>query len=264
MRLKKLISICMTFSLLTGVALAQKRAIVEEILEVSQVPDGIPQRISGMAYDGEKLWLSVYHSGGRYATFDLISGEWVYSGDETHHRAIREITQPFSASSGLAFDGKTLWVGGSYGEALGSIDVETWQVGKVIKGRLRSDLHNSQGYSSLAFDGESLWAAWHMTEYKRPVTESQQLLKIDRISGEVLEIYPLPPGSRPDMTHGLTFDGETLWHIKDCRLSAIGLDGKVLAQYRVKGPIRPSGLAWDSKYLWIVDFGGKLWKLPLI
>lgn len=242
---------------------AQKRPVIEELTHVSQVPAEIPQRISGMAFDGEKLWFSVYHSRGRYATYNDQTGEWKYSADETHHNAIRGISQPFSSTSGIAFNGKILWLGGSYGESLGSINLDAGQIEKHFTGKLRSDLHNSQSYSSLAFDGKDLWAAWHMTEYKRPASESQQLLKIDQNSGEVLETYPLPPGSRRDVVHGLTFDGETLWHIKDRKLSAINLQGRVLSQFILKDLNRPSGLAWDGQFLWIVEFPGKLWKLPL-
>jgi len=114
---------------------------------------------------------------------------------------------------------------------LGSVNVETWQVEKHFKGKLRTDVHNGQVYSALAFDGANLWAAWHMFEYKRNVSESQQLLKIDRNSGEVLERYPLPPGERGNGAHGLTFDGQTLWHIKGGKLSSINLQGRVLPQF---------------------------------
>lgn len=242
---------------------AQKRPVIEELTQVSQVPAEIPQRISGMAFDGEKLWLSVYHGKGHYATFDDKSGAWSYSADEMHHSAIRKIAQPFSTASGIAFDGKILWVGGSYGESLGSIDLSTWQVGRHFTGKRRTDVHTSQHYSSLAFDGNDLWAAWHMSEYKLPASESQQLLKINQDSGEILETFPLPPGTRSDVTHGLTFDGETLWHIKDKKLSAIDLQGRVLSQFILKDVNRPSGLAWDGQFLWIVEFPGKLWRLPL-
>ncbi|MGD9563221.1 MAG: hypothetical protein AB7F88_13540 [Pyrinomonadaceae bacterium] len=248
---------------LVSFAFAQKRPVVEELTAVSQVPPEIPQRITGLAFDGERLWFSVYPSRGRYATFNMKTEEWRYSDDETHHVALRQVSQPFSSVGGIAFAGRSLWVGGSFGESLGSINLDTWQVEKHFRGKRRPDVHNSQSYSSLAFDGTNLWAAWHMFEYKRPASESQQLLKIDRETGEVLEIFPLPAGTRADGVHGLTFDGETLWHIKDKKLSAIDLHGRVLAQFSLKNVCRPSGLAWDGQFLWIVEFSGKLWKLPI-
>jgi len=241
----------------------QKRPEIEELTLVSQVPIEIPQRIFGMAYDGEKLWLSISHDKGHYATFNPHNAEWKYSNNESHRKVIREISQPFNSPSGMAFNGKTLWLGGSYGESLGSINLETWQIDKHFTGKLRPDLLNSQVYSSLAYDGKNLWAAWHMFEYKRPVSESQQLLKIDQASGVVLERYPLPAGMRANCSHGLTFDGEMLWHIKEKKLSAIDLRGQVLSQFIVKKLSEPTGLAWDGHFLWIVEFSGKVWKLPL-
>lgn len=242
---------------------SQKRPSPEQMTLVSEVPIDIPRKIIGMAFDGEKLWFSISHDKGHYATFDPQNGQWKYSDNETQHTAIRKLSQPFNSASGIAFDGRKMWLGGSYGESVGSINLDTWQVEKHFIGKLRNDVHNSQSYSSLAFDGSNLWAVWHMFEYKRPASESQQLLKIDQNSGEVLERYSLPEGPRADGLHGLTFDGETLWHIKSHKLSAISLQGKLLNHFIVKEVNRPAGLAWDGEFLWIVEFSGKLWKLPI-
>lgn len=236
--------------------------IISELKQVSQVPDKIPQRITGMAFDGEKLWFPVYLSNGHYATFSPQHQEWNYSDNEKHHAEIRKISQPFSSSSGIAFVGKTLWLGGSYGQSFGSINTETWQVEKQFTQKVRPDLPGSQSYSSFAFDGTNIWAAWHGLAYKLDTSETQLLLKINPETGEIIKKFPLPAGSMPDMVHGLTFDGEKLWHIKDKKLSAIDLNGNVLSQIVLKDVKRPSGLAWDGESLWIVEFYGKLWKLP--
>lgn len=232
-----------------------------ELKQISQVPAEIPQRITGMAFDGDKFWFSVYLSKGHYATFNPQTEEWKYSDEEKQHSAIRKISQPFASAHGITFVGKTLWLGGSYGESFGSINTETWQVEKHFIGKVRPDLPGSQSYSSLAFDGKNIWAAWQSFVYKLPVAETQQLLKIDVETGKIIGKYPIPAGTRNDGVHGLTFDGTNLWHIKDKKLSAIDLNGKVLSQFILKDVERPSGLAWDGKSLWIVEFYGKLWKL---
>lgn len=260
--MKRFFSGAFVFIILTVAVYSQKAPVIEELKQVSQVPDGIPQRISGMTFDGEKLWFSVYHGKGRYATFDSVKAEWKYSDNEKHHQAIRKIIQPFSSSSGIVFVGKKLWLGGSYGESFGAINTENWEVEKHFTRKIRPDLPGSQSYSSFAFDGTNLWAAWHGLAYDLPVSETQLLLKIDLESGIVVEKYPLPAGSEPDITHGLTFDGEKLWHIKNRKLSAIDLSGKMLSQFILKDVSRASGLAWDGESLWIVEFSGKLWKLP--
>ncbi len=263
--MKRFVSI--TFILIAFIitAYAQKVPVIGELKQVSQVPDIIPQRITGMAFDGEKLWFPVYLSKGHYATFNPKTEEWKYSDDENHHRAIRQISQPFSSSSGIVFVGKTLWLGGSYGESFGSINTETWKVENDFKQMVRPDLEktNSQSYASMTFDGQNIWIAWHLFHYKLPNAEVQQLLKIEPDTGKILAKYPLPTGNKSDGTHGLTFDGTNLWHIKDKRLSKINLtDGKVSKIYILSHLERPSGLAWDENSLWIVQFDGKLWKLP--
>lgn len=243
---------------------AQKAPLIDELQAVSQLPAEIPQRVTALAFDGEKLWFAVYLDKGRYATYNPKNGEWKYSDSEPHHQAIRQISQPFSSASGMAFDGKKLWLSGSYGASFGRINTENWQVEKSFSQMVRPDLAktNSQSYASMAFDGNNLWIAWHLFEYQLPASEVQQLLKIEPETGSILAKYPLPVGTRNDMTHGLTFDGTNLWHVKDRRLTTIDLDGKLIGGYDLKELKRPSGLAWDGNSLWIVEFNGKLWKLP--
>ena len=51
--------------------------------------------------------------------------------------------------------------------------------------------------------------------------------------------------------------------MKDSKLSVIEpSNGAVVDQYLVKQIKRPSGLAWVDNALWIVEFGGTVWRLP--
>ncbi len=246
-------------------AFAQKIPLIDKLKEISQLPPDIPQRITAIAYDGEKLWLAVYLDKGHYATFNPKTSEWKYSDSEMHHMAIREVSQPFNSASGMFFTDNKLWLSGSYGESFGYINTETWKVEKVFKQMVRPALKktNSQSYASMTFDGKNIWIAWHLFHYRLPNSEVQQLLKIEPETGKILEKYPLPIGNKSDGTHGLTFDGTNLWHIKDKRLSKIdSSNGKVLEIYILTELKRPSGLAWDGDSLWIVQFDGKLWSLP--
>jgi streptogramin lyase len=230
---------------------------------VTQLPWELPQRITGLAYDGKKLWATVYHGGGRYATFDPASSVWTISSDEQQHRAITKVSGSFSSPGAISFVNGELWVAGSYGDSFGSIDIQDWKVKRVFKGDQREDNTASQHYSSMAFDGAHLWIAWHWCKYKLPVSETQLLLKIELETGKVVAEYPLPAGTRPDVTHALTWDGSRLWHAKDNRLSSIDPStGQVTAQYVLPELRRPSGLAWDGQALWIAEFEGKIWRLP--
>lgn len=114
----------------------------------------------------------------------------------------------------------------------------------------------------MTFDGRYIWIAWHLFHYKLPDAEVQQLLKINPDDGEIIKRFSLPIGVRNDPNHGLTYDGETLWHIKGKKLSKINLNGTVTAQFTLKDIKSPSGLAWDGNSLWISESEGKLWKLP--
>jgi hypothetical protein len=157
-----------------------------------------------------------------------------------------------------------LWISGSYGDSFGSIDTRTWTIEQLVTGKQRQDV-SSQSYASIAFDGNYLWIAWHWLRYDLPVSQTQLLLKVDPQAGQVVALYSAPAGRANDMTHGLTWDGTRLWHMKDNRLSAIDpATGEVTVQYRLDQLKRPSGLAWVSGSLWIVEFDGKVWRLPFL
>lgn len=229
---------------------------------VAELPEGLPKRVSSLAYDGKKIWVAIYHGGGRYALLDPSTLAWEPSSDGTRHAAIREVSGSFQSPGGLCFAGERLWVGGSYGDSFGYIDTRDWKVGRAFKVSQRAG-EASQSYSGLACDGRNLWVAWHWLRYDLPTTQTQLLLKLDPETGTVLAEYPLPAGSRPDMTHALTSDGTRLWHMKGGLLAAIEpATGSVTARYTLPQVKRASGLAWDGSSLWIAEFDGKIWRLP--
>lgn len=233
-----------------------------ELRLVAQLPAELPQRVSGLAYDGEKLWATIYQGQGRYATLNPATLKWEIGAANESRQALSKVAGAFASPGGICFvDGK-LWVSGSYGGSFGSVDRQSWKVERLFEGMQRND-RASQSYASMAFDGHSLWIAWHWFNYKLAESETQRLLKIDPQTGQVTGEYPLPAGTRNDGVHGLTWDGTKLWHMKDNRLSAIdSLTGVVSAEYTLNQIMRPSGLAWDGEALWIVEFDGKVWRLP--
>jgi hypothetical protein len=236
---------------------------VGELKLVAQLPAELPQRISSLAFDGEKIWVVIYHGRGRYATFDPLTLGWKVSDAEQHHRAISEVAGASESPGGICFVGGKLWVAGSYGESFGYIDTQDWKVARLFKGRQRLDDSATQSYSDMAYDGAHIWIAWHWFKYKLPAAETQLLLKLDPETGKVVGQYPLPAGTRNDGTHGLAWDGTRLWHMKDSTLSSIDPStGTVSAQYSLNKIKRPNGLAWDGSSLWIAEFDGKVWRLP--
>jgi hypothetical protein len=235
---------------------------LEGLRLVAQLPAELPQRVSGFAYDGEKLWVTIYHGQGRYATLNPATLKWEIGAADESSRAISKAAGAFASPGGICFIEGKLWVAGSYGGSFGSVDRQSWKVEHLFEGSQRND-KASQSYAGMAFDGSSLWIAWHWFKYKLAESETQLLLKIDPQTGKVMGEYPLPAGTRNDGVHGLTWDGVRLWHMKDNRLSAIdSFTGAVSTQYTLHQIVRPSGLAWDGEALWIVEFDGKVWRLP--
>lgn len=233
-----------------------------ELKFMAQLPAELPQRVSGFAYDGEKFWVVIYQGQGRYATLNPSTLEWKLSASNEQHKAIKEVSGAFQSTGGISFVSGKLWIAGSYGGSYGSVDLQSWKVEHLFKRKLRDD-PASQTYWGMAFDGNSLWIAWHWFNYKLPESQTQLLLKIDPETGQVISEYPLPAGTANDGTHGLTWDGTKLWHIKDNKLSSIDSStGAVAAQYTLAQITRASGLAWDGQALWIIEFDGKVWRLP--
>ena len=237
---------------------------VSELKPVAQLPPELPQRITGFAYDGERLWATIYLGRGRYAKLDPATLEWSTDTDAKQTTLISAVAGAFGSPGGLCFANGKLWIAGAYGESFGSINQETWKVESIFKGKQRLDPKNaSQFYSSMAYDGKNLWIAWHWFRYDQPDSQTQRLLKIDPETGQVVAQYPVPAGTRNDGVHGLTWDGTRLWHMKDQRLSAIDPStGAVTAEYVIAGVRRPSGLAWANDALWIAEFEGRIWRLP--
>lgn len=235
---------------------------VRRLEQVSQLPPELPQRVMGLAFDGEKLWATIYHGKGRYASLNPHSLGWDVSRDDARHKAIAEASGAFESPGAVCFAEGRLWVAGSYGDSFGSIDTQSWKVERLFKGARQSG-PASQSYASMTYDGAHLWLVWHWFRYNLPVSKTQLLLKVEPATGKVIGEYPAPAGKSNDGTHGLTWDGARLWHAKGQRLSAVDPStGRVTARYKLERLRRPSGLAWDGESLWIAEFDGKIWRLP--
>lgn len=263
MRNPLLFSVAAIFLLWTpGISFAQAGSPdSSELKLVAQLPPELPQRIMGLAYDGNKLWATIYLGRGSYATLDPSTLSWGSNHEIEHYKVISKVAGAFQSPGGICFAEDRLWIIGAYGESFGSINKQTWKVERLFKGKQRED-KASQFYSSIAYDGNHLWIVWHWFRYDLPVWQTQLLLKVDPGTGKVVGQYPAPGGTRNDGTHGLTWDGATLWHMKDNRLSSIDPStGTVTAQYVLDQIKRPSGLAWANDALWIAEFEGKIWHL---
>lgn len=234
----------------------------ERLKLVAELTPEVPRRITGLAYDGEKLWAAIYLGQGLYVTLDPVTLKWTINKEQKSRQAISELSGVYYSPSAICFVNGKLWIGGSYGDSYGSLDPRDWKIENKFPVKQRED-SASQSYSGMAYDGNHLWIAWHWMKYRLPLSETQLLLKVEPKSGIVIAEYPLPPGRPNDLTHGLTFDGSLLWHGKDNKLATIDPStGQIVAEYRLSLVKRISGLAWDDRALWIAEFDGKIWRLP--
>jgi transglutaminase-like putative cysteine protease/sugar lactone lactonase YvrE len=144
---------------------------------------------------------------------------------------------PYSCPTGLATDGKQLYLADRKSDKIYIIDPDK---GKVIS-QFDSPGFRPQG---LAFDGRYLWLV---------DSEEEVILQIDpEIKKTVKTIWC--PAQRPG---GLAWDGQYLW-LADSRadklLQVSTEDGTTIKEIPSPSGV-PTGLAFDGTYLWVSDRG---------
>ncbi|MBN1846112.1 MAG: hypothetical protein JW810_10550 [Sedimentisphaerales bacterium] len=150
-------------------------------------------------------------------------------------KVVRTLDAPGRFCTGMAFDGKLLWVADYKEDKLFRVSPET---GEVV-GSIPSPAFWPMG---LAWDGQTLWNA----DKKR-----KKIFQIDPRDGTILKTIDAPC----DNPEGLTWDGQTLWvsDAKDAKIIKIDLsDGT--AVHTLTAPAQaPIGLTFDGMYLWCSD-----------
>lgn len=157
---------------------------------------------------------------------------WATVGD-----VLQVIKTPGPRPTGLAFDGRHLWLADDFTDKIYKIDPES---GETLLS-FDSPGHHPQG---LAWDGRHLW---HIDSGER------LLYKLDPETGKALSVLE----SNSPNPRGLAFDGEYVW-IADFRsdilIKVSTVDGMMVQT--VGAPAgEPTGLAFDGRYLWVADRG---------
>lgn len=157
---------------------------------------------------------------------------------------VRSFPSPGNYPTGLAFDGKNLWMADYHTDLLYCIDPES---GNVIR-TLPAPAYWSEG---LAWDGNFLWNA----DIKGgiPLSENYDgiIYKLDPHNGTVLKTIDAPSSS----PRGLTWDGTYLWCVDSDAQQVIQFspeDGTTIKSFPSPSS-DPRGLTFDGKYLWISD-----------
>lgn len=190
---------------------------------------------------------------------------------------VKVFSTPGSCPTGLAFDGKLLWLADLKTDQLYGINPDNGNVERSMAAPTFRPL-------GLAFDGESLWCVCGEEErlyrirpsdglvtrtFESPVSkptglawDGNYLWVASRSAKEIHQISPddgttilsFPSPSR--YPQGLAFDGRYLWvadRIKDRIYMVSPEKGEVVLMFDAPAPYA-DGLAWDGKNLWNVDF----------
>jgi len=192
-------------------------------------------------------------------------------------KAKQTFKTPADHPTGLAFDGKYIWLadGGTCqiyqidpqngkvikqikapgfdpkglawdGKLLWCVDAgEGWIYGINVQTGIAEKLleSNSPDPVGLAFDGEFLWLVDN---------KEKKLLKINRSDGMMHENIPTPSNN----SRGLAFDGKYIWvadNGDDMLYRVDPSSGQVVTFMPAVGPY-PYGLCWDGNTLWCADF----------
>ncbi len=196
---------------------------------------------------------------------------------ESIGRVLGSIPTPGPCTTGLAWDGRSLWVSDHKTDTLYAVDPASGKVLRTLP---------SPGYrpAGLAWDGKHLWNAdpverkLYRIDTARGIVDhtvdapladpsalgwdgrflwlasarGQKLQRIDRQDGTNVDDKPAPSRS----TDGLAFDGRYLWLTDRVADKLHVLDperGEVLLSLRAPGP-HATGLAFDGKQLWVADY----------
>lgn len=148
---------------------------------------------------------------------------------------ISEFTTPGGCPTGLAYDGKYLWLADRLSDSLYAVNPANGEVMRTIPA---PDFITT----GLAWDGEYLWCIG---------AEENRIYCLNTETEITVKSIESPAVS----PQGLAWDGESLW-ISDDRSDIIASvsteDGTTIKEFPSPSG-SPQGLAWDGKYLWCAD-----------
>jgi sugar lactone lactonase YvrE len=155
---------------------------------------------------------------------------WATPGD-----TLRSFPTPGSCPTGLAYDGRYLWLADRFTDSLYAMDPASGKIKSVLP---------APGFITLGltWDGKNLWGI---------DGEQNRIWQLDVQSGITLSSFDAPT-TRPQ---GLAWDGKSLWLSDDADdiIAKISTDdGTTIVSFPSPSG-SPQGLAWDGKYLWCAD-----------
>lgn len=196
------------------------------IMPVVKEYDSPLERPTGLAFDGENLWIS------------STNEHKICSMDPDTGSLLRELNISITSPWGLAWGMGSLWVADFDTLRIYRVDVNS---GRIMQNIIAPGV----APTGLSWDGTNLW----VSDFS-----SHKFFKVDSTSGVVLRSFETPtPGHNPS---GLAWDGSNLW-LADMSASYVFKvepgEGDAVSNYYSPG-YYPSDLTWDGKHLWVLDY----------
>ncbi len=235
---KKIVLIALSALLLQIISIQPVAAWPGKVVKSLEAPGKI---CTGMAYDGELLWIA-----------DRASKK-LYGMNPANGKVKKELEAPAFWPMGMTWDGEALWnvdiKGGlplseNYQGVAYRINPKNGHILRTVN----LSVKKAQG---LAWDGKYLWVA---DDSKNTIEQ------VNPHDGTTIKTLPAPTGS----PNGLTFDGTYLWvsdRYKDEIYMVSPFDGTVIQILQAPGHYT-RGLAVFENNLWAVDSeSDKVFKL---
>ena len=244
-----------------------REGLVKSVLDSFSSPGPIP---ADLAYDGTFLWnasavvdkiykidpsgstiVQSFDSPGTLPTGLTYDGTYLWNADADDDRIYKlDLSEDIIDSPGpypadLASDGTNLWVADNMDKKIYKID----PAGNILDS-FDDPGGEYSGVGGLTFDGTYLWIAnWKL----------DKIYKLDT-GGNVIDSFDSPGG----WPMGLAWDGTSLWNVdqNDRKIYKLTLTGTVISSFNTPFLVySPSGLAFDSTYLWLVNSPNRIYKL---
>lgn len=202
---------------LTPTQIAQRRWDLDPTRQVSVALGTINPVWAG--FDGASVWFGADGSTGGSTTLKKVS---------TTTLAVSTVTVPNGPTTGgFAFDGSTMWVGGS---------------GRVIQLSLAGSVLRSVTIAGSArgviYDGTYVWAAG---------TEAGLVYRIDPATGTATSVAVA--GSPLQ----LAFDGADVWVTRYDDNKVTRIDPATLTTFELPTQTNPQSVAFDGRWIWVTN-----------
>ncbi|HXF90506.1 MAG TPA: hypothetical protein VNJ29_01095, partial [Candidatus Nitrosotenuis sp.] len=216
-----------------------------------QVVDAISLNIpapSGICFDGNLFWIPNYAA--------ASGNQLIYEFDIKKSQIVDSIPSPSLWATGMAWDGSSIWLKGSY-QSFGSSLIKITRTGQVET--FFNSVYSCY-WGGIAWDGTNLYYGINTCGVSDS-REKSMIYKFIPQNGNIIDSIPPPSGN----INGLVFDKSSFWYCdaKTLRIYKMTTNGEMIDSFPTPGSL-PSGLTIARGYLWNVDIGSNmLYKIDI-